>query len=312
MQAVIVVDPGGELSAGETGGVKLVRVRLVVLFGNGVVDGQGVGLGGPADRDANHCFGLEIGAVFVTVRVLVEVDAREEGEPRARVWGGPVNEFERGGEFPIDFGLDLVGRPARVLDGVEPEVPWHLCLGEVCPRHGTHCGPCALGEAVGGLSAGGSPDDFGLLAVDPSAGFTPQELLVAVATELFGKCSGVCAELLKGFNNARRNQRLHFVEPQVLGCAVNEQDGVAKPKFADGVAEDYVEMDFVQVVLGRREGLSTVAFADVGKFPDGGAWFAAFDELGILGRLAEMFVIPKPSVSKKMVYLVGGEVLQRV
>ena len=95
MQAAIVVDPGGEIGAGETGGVKLVRVRLVVLFGNGVVDGQGVGLGGPADCDANHCFGLEIGAVFVAVRVLVEVDAREEGEPRARVWGSPVNEFER-------------------------------------------------------------------------------------------------------------------------------------------------------------------------------------------------------------------------
>ena len=55
-----------------------------------------------------------------------------------------------------------------------------------------------------------------------------------------------------------------------------------------------------------------VVFADVGKFPDGGAGFAVPDKLGVLGRLTEVIVIPKPSVSKKVVYLVGDEVLQGV
>ena len=45
------------------------------MFGGGAVDGEGVGLGGPADCDANHGLGLEIGAVFVAVQVLVEVNA---------------------------------------------------------------------------------------------------------------------------------------------------------------------------------------------------------------------------------------------
>ena len=65
-------------------------------------------------------------------------------------------------------------------------------------------------------------------------------------------------------------------------------------------------------MLGQRQGLSTVALADVGKFRDGGARFASHDKLGVLGRLAKMFVTPKPSVPKKVVYLVGGEALQRV
>ena len=162
------------------------------------------------------------------------------------------------------------------------------------------------------MSAGGGPDDLGLLAVDPSTGFTPQELLVAVAAELFWKGSSVCAELLEGIDDGRRHQRPHSVEPQVLGCSVDEEDGVAEAQFADGVAENNVEVDFVQIVRGRRQGLASVALADIGEFPDGGARFAAPDELGVLGCLAEMFVIPKPSVSKKVVYLVGGKVLQRI
>ena len=77
MQAAVVVDPAGPLiSAGETGGVKLVRVWLVVLLGDRAVDRDGVGLGGPANCDADHRLGLEVGAVSVAVRLGVEVDAR--------------------------------------------------------------------------------------------------------------------------------------------------------------------------------------------------------------------------------------------
>ena len=71
-------------------------------------------------------------------------------------------------------------------------------------------------------------------------------------------------------------------------------------------------MEFVQVVLGRREGLSTVAFADVGELPNGGTRFAAPDELSVFGSFTEVFVVPKSTVSKQVVNLVGGEVLQGV
>ena len=85
MQAAIIVDLSGESNAGKTGGVKRIRVRLVVLLGDGMVDVQGIGLGGASDRDAYHRLGLERGAAFVLVGVFVEVDAREQGEPCAGV-----------------------------------------------------------------------------------------------------------------------------------------------------------------------------------------------------------------------------------
>ena len=154
------------------------------------------------------------------------------------------------------------------------------------------------------------PDDLRFLVIDPLTGFTPKELLVAVASELFWKSSSVCAELLQGLNDGRQHERPHAVEPQVLGGSVNKEDGVAESQLADGVAKNNVEVEFVQAVLGRKQGLSTVAFGDIGKLPDGGAGFAAPDELGVLGRLTKLLVIPKPSVSKNVVFLVGGEVLQ--
>ena len=79
VQAAVVVDLGGPLCAGETDGVELICVRLVVLFGGGAVDGEGVGLGGPTDCDADHRLGLEIGAVFVAVRVFVKVNTQKGG-----------------------------------------------------------------------------------------------------------------------------------------------------------------------------------------------------------------------------------------
>ena len=83
------------------------------------------------------------------------------------------------------------------------------------------------------------------MAIDPSTGFTPQELLVAVASELFWKGSSVCAELLQGLNDGRGHERPLAVEPQVLGSSVNEEDGVAEAQLADGVAKNNVDVDFV-------------------------------------------------------------------
>ena len=83
--AVIVVELRRELGAGETVGVKRVRVWIVVLLGDGVVNGQHISLDGTLNCDTNHCFELEQGAVLVLVRVLVEVDTGEEGEPRTGV-----------------------------------------------------------------------------------------------------------------------------------------------------------------------------------------------------------------------------------
>ena len=55
----------------EEGGIILVRVRLIVLIGDGIVDGEGVGFGGSANGDAYHRFRLEGGAILVIVQVLI-------------------------------------------------------------------------------------------------------------------------------------------------------------------------------------------------------------------------------------------------
>ena len=52
----------------------------------------------------------------------------------------------------------------------------------------------------------GGANNLGLPAVDPSSGLTPQELLVAVTTELLGESPGVGAELLEGFDDIRRHE----------------------------------------------------------------------------------------------------------
>ena len=100
---------------------------------------------------------------------------------------------------------DLFGHSTRVLDGVEPLVPWYLCFGEVFSRHGTHGSPHALGQAVDGLSADGGANDLGLLAVYPVTSLTFQELPVAVATVLLEESPGVCLELIEAFYDARQH-----------------------------------------------------------------------------------------------------------
>ena len=123
VQTAVKVDLCGELGAGKRGGFELVRVWLVVLLGDGVVNGQGISLGEALDHSAYHCLGLGQGEVLVLVSVLIEVDTGKEGESCTGVWWGTVDELERSCEFPIDLGGDLVGHAARVLDAVEPVVP---------------------------------------------------------------------------------------------------------------------------------------------------------------------------------------------
>ena len=170
IQTAIVVDLQGEFATRRAGGVQLVGLRLVVFIGNGVVDGEGVGGGRPANSNADHTPGLERRAVLTPVGVLVEENHAEQGEPGARVGGGSVNELERAGELSIDLGRNLVRHATHVLDGVEPEIAWHLGLGEVGARHRKDGLPDALGQAVGGLPPGRGATDLEMVAVDPATG----------------------------------------------------------------------------------------------------------------------------------------------
>ena len=162
-----------------------------------------------------------------------------------------VDEFKQVGEFSVDLGWDLVGNLAVVLDGVEPVVPGHLFLGRVCSSHGTDCDQCTFGQRVGGLAPGGGTNDLGLQVIDPAAGITPQEFLVAVPAELLWERAGIGAKLFECLNDALGHKKFHAVEPDVLGGAVDEKNCVAVTQISDGVAKNNVQVDLVKVVVGE-------------------------------------------------------------
>ena len=49
--------------------------------------------------------------------------------------------------------------------------------------------------------------------------------------------AGISAKLFEGLNDAFGHERLHYVEPNVLGGTVDEKDGVAVTQLSDGVAK---------------------------------------------------------------------------
>ena len=195
---------------------------------------------------------------------------------------------------------------------MEPVVPGHLFLGHVCSSHGADCGPCTSSQSVGGLAHGGSINDLGLHAIDPVAGVTPQEFLVVVAAELLGERAGISAKVFEGLNDAFGHERLHAVEPNVLGDTVDEKDSVALTQLAYGVAKNYVQVELVKVMVGGSKGFAAVPLAEVGKLADRRAGFIPLDKLSIFRGTAEVFVVVEMAVSKQMLYLVGGEILEGV
>ncbi len=72
-------------SGGQTGRIKFVRVRLVVLLGLGIVEDHSVGSLGSADSNAVEGVGLEGRSLHRPVPSVVEVTHGEEGKPQTRV-----------------------------------------------------------------------------------------------------------------------------------------------------------------------------------------------------------------------------------
>ena len=212
-------------------------------------------------------------------------------------------QLEQGHELPVDLGGDLVHHSTCMLVGMEPLVPGHLLLCEIGTSHGRDGGPCAFGETVRGLPFGRSTVDLRVVAVDPTTGFTPQEFLVAVAAEFFGETAGVGSKLLEGADHVRRQQVLETVYPDVFSGTVDEEEGEAESKLAEGVAGDNVHVDLVQVALGGREGHAAVAFLQVCKFAEGGSGFATLNELGVLGDASKVLVVTEATVAEEVVGL---------
>ena len=94
---------------------------------------------------------------------------------------------------------------------MEQVVLGHLFLGHVRSIHDAECGPCTFRHPIGGMAPSGVTNDLRLRAIDPAAGVTPQDFLVAVASELLGERAGISTKLFKGLNNALGHKKLHAV-----------------------------------------------------------------------------------------------------
>ena len=103
--------------------------------------------------------------------------------------------------------------------------------------------------------------------------FTPQEFLVAVAAELLEERASIGIKLFKGLDDAFGHERLHTIEPNVLGGTVYEKGSVEVTHLADGVAKNYVQVELVEVVDVGSEGFSAGPLAEVGKLADRRAGF---------------------------------------
>ena len=111
--------------------------------------------------------------------------------------------------------------------------------------HGAECSPCTFSQPVGRLAPCGGTNDIGIRAIDPAAGVTPQDFLVAVAEEFLGERAGISAKLFKGLDGAFGHKKLHSVESNVLGGTVDEKDGVEVTQISDGVAKNNVQVNLV-------------------------------------------------------------------
>ena len=80
-------------------------------------------------------------------------------------------------------------------------------------------------------------------------------------------------EFFKGLDDAFGHERLHTIEPNVLGGTVYEKDSVEVTHLADGVAKNYVQVELVEVVDVGSEGFSAGPLAEVGKLADRRAGF---------------------------------------
>ena len=62
--------------------------------------------------------------------------------------------------------------------------------------------------------------------------------------------------MFKGIDDALVHERLHSVEPDVLGGEDDEKDGIAVTQLADGVAKNNVQVNLVEVVVGGSKGFA--------------------------------------------------------
>ena len=116
---------------------------------------------------------------------------------------------------------------------MKPVVPRHLLLRQISAGHGGKGTPCALGETIRRLAFGRSSDDLLLVAVDPTEGIKPQELMVVVVAEFPGEATGVSPKLLKGVNRGAGQQALDAVDPDIFSSAVGEEEDKLKAQFTD-------------------------------------------------------------------------------
>ena len=115
---------------------------------------------------------------------LMLVSDGEERKPGASIRCDTMNEFKRSSEVAVNIAWDLIHHMSSMLDSKEPVVTGHSHFSEVGTSHGADSLPCFLTMAIGGLAASRSPNNFRVIAQDPSTSITPHKFRITVTTKL--------------------------------------------------------------------------------------------------------------------------------
>ena len=87
-------------------------------------------------------------------------------------------------------------------------------------------------------------------------------------------------------------------QPNVPSGAVDKEEGITVSQTSKAVSKDNIDMDLFEGALWAGDGVSTLSFQDGGKITEHCNRITTIDELGILGRKAEILVVTEAAVAK--------------
>jgi hypothetical protein len=141
-------------------GINPITVRLIIVTIPRILNQESIGSGRTANDNAIHSMRLMLGALKVSVTVMMEVAKGEYRDPCALVVTNSVNQKKGRRQETGVFARDCVHHPSHVCDGIKPESLGHLLLGEIGPSHVNHYFPMRLNETVGRLMFSRSRDNL--------------------------------------------------------------------------------------------------------------------------------------------------------
>ena len=127
-----------------------------------------------------------------------------------------------------------------------------------------------------------------------------------------GKLARVRTEAHKSSNNCVQVEALKADDPVVLGSAIDKNESKPVPQTTETITKGNIKVDSIQIFGRERKGSPAWTFGQRCEFTKAGGGIAALNKLEVFGSEAKLFIITKASVTKEVVYLIRGEVAERV